>query len=56
MGEIPRAFAQALDYTNEMDAEDDIDDKEVEVNSDRERPGYVAVKLSKETKQCIRKP
>jgi len=56
VGEIPRAFAQAFDFADDMDAKDDTDDKEVEVNSNRERPRRVAVKLSKETKQHIRKP
>lgn len=56
VGEILGAFAQAFDFTDNMDAEDDTDDEEVEVNSNREKPRWVAVKLSKETKQHIRKP
>ena len=56
VGEIPGAFAQAFDFTNDMDVEDDTDDEDVEVNSNRGRPRQVAVKLSKETKQYIKKP
>nr|POF05802.1 uncharacterized protein CFP56_44105 [Quercus suber] len=54
IGEIPGAFAQAFDFSDQMeaDSDSDIDDEE----SIKElRQGMVAIKLSKDTKRRIRK-
>ena len=55
IGEIPRAYAQAFDLTNQMDEDVDLNDDNGEtISSNRE--GVVKVKLSKETKRHIRGP
>ena len=55
IGEIPGAFAQAFDFTDQMDTDSDSNiDEEETINELRQ--GMVAIKLSKDTKRCIRKP
>ena len=51
VGEIPRAYAQAFDFSDQMEDDADSDD---EVASLRE--GLAAIKLTKETKIHIRGP
>ena len=55
IGEIPGAFAQAFDFTDQMDTESDSDIDEEETTKELQQ-GIVAIKLSKDTKRCIRKP
>ena len=55
IGEIPGAFAQAFDFTDQMDTESDSDIDEEETTKEL-RQGMVAIKLSKDTKRRIRKP
>nr|POE58473.1 hypothetical protein CFP56_29536 [Quercus suber] len=55
VGEIPGAFAEAYDLTNQMEEDPDSDDDDVEVR-DLSRVGVVSMKLSKETKRRIRGP
>ena len=49
--EISGAYTQAFDFTMHMDAES-VSDEEI----DEVRKGFVAIKLSKETKSRIRAP
>ena len=51
MGDILGAYAQAFDFSDNMDAESDSDE-ELEGICD----GMAAVRLSRETKQSIRAP
>ena len=55
IGEIPRAFAQAFDFIDQMDTESDSDIDEEETTKEL-RQDMVAIKLSKDTKRRIRKP
>nr|POE44962.1 uncharacterized protein CFP56_79677 [Quercus suber] len=55
VGEIPGAFAEAFDLTDQMEEDPDSDDDEVDVG-DLTRVGVVAMKLTKETKRRIRGP
>ena len=55
MGEIPGAFAQAFNLTDQMEEDLDSNDESGEAsNSIHER--QVKIKLSKETKKHIRGP
>ena len=51
MGEIPGAYVKAFDFSDLMDMEANSDD---DVEGFREE--LAAMKLSRETKLCIRKP
>ncbi|XP_050264033.1 uncharacterized protein LOC126708275 [Quercus robur] len=51
VGEIPGAYTQAFDFATHMDTES-VSDEEI----DEVRKGFVAIKLSKETKSRIRAP
>ena len=51
MGEIPRAFAHAFDFTDHMDADSDSENDDEDINELRK--GLVATKLSKDTKKGI---
>ena len=51
VGQIPGAFVQAFDLSDQMDAEVDSDDEDP---TERLREGLVAVKLTRETKMRIR--
>jgi len=51
VGEIPGAYTQAFDFATHMDVES-VSDEEI----DEVRKGFVAIKLSKETKSRIRAP
>ncbi|KAK9992831.1 hypothetical protein SO802_022534 [Lithocarpus litseifolius] len=53
VGEIPGAFAQAFDLTDHMEEDSDSDEESGEA-SKSVREGQVKIKLSKETKKCIR--
>lgn len=55
VGEIPRAFAQAFDFTDHIYADSDSDNAE-EATINELRKGLVAIKLSKDTKKCIKEP
>ena len=55
VGEIPGAFAEAFDLTDQMEEDPDSDDDDVDIG-DSSRVGMVAMKLSKETKRRIRGP
>lgn len=55
ISEIPGAFAQAFDFTDQMDADSDSDIDEEETINELQQ-GMVAIKLSKDTTRCIRKP
>ena len=55
VGEIPGAFAEAFDLTDQMEEDPDSNDDNVEVG-DLSRVRVVAMKLSKETKRRIRGP
>ena len=51
VGEIPGAYAQAFDFTDQMEDDADLDDEVAGL-----REGLAVVKLMKETKICIRGP
>ena len=51
VGEIPGAYAQAFDITDQMEDDADLDDEVAGL-----REGLAVVKLMKETKICIRGP
>ena len=51
VGEIPEAYAQAFDFTDQMEDDADLDDEVAGL-----REGLAVVKLMKETKICIRGP
>ena len=51
VGEIPGAYAQAFDFTDQMEDDVDLDDEVAGL-----REGLAVVKLMKETKICIRGP
>ncbi|KAL0005143.1 hypothetical protein SO802_012704 [Lithocarpus litseifolius] len=55
IGAIPGAFAKAFDFADQMEEDENSDDDDTEVNG-LHREGMVAVKLTKETKNRIRKP
>ena len=55
IGSIPGAFAKAFDLADQMDEDVYSDDEEAEVHGLLWK-GMVVVKLTKETKICIRKP
>ena len=55
IGTIPGAFAKAFDLADQMDEDAFSDDGDAEVHG-LLRKGMVAVKLTKETKNRIRKP
>ena len=55
MGEIPGAFAQAFDLTDQMEEDIDSDDECGEASTPV-REGQVRIMLSKETKKRIRGP
>nr|POE44771.1 uncharacterized protein CFP56_77615 [Quercus suber] len=52
VGEIPGAFTDAFDFTDLMDAENESDIDDEDVNELRD--GMVAIKLSKDTKKRLR--
>nr|POE53002.1 uncharacterized protein CFP56_06863 [Quercus suber] len=52
VGEIPGAFAQAFDFTDQMEADSDSENDEEDINE--LRAGLVAIKLSKDTKKRLR--
>ena len=55
IGTIPGAFAKAFDFPDQMDEDEDSDDDVAEVPK-VQHEGMVAFKLTKETKNHIRKP
>ena len=55
IGTIPGAFAKDFDLADQMDEDAFSDDGDAEVHG-LLRKGMVAVKLTKETKNRIRKP
>ena len=55
VGEIPGAFAQVFDLTDQMDEDVDSDDENGDASISA-RKGQVKIKLSKETKRCTRGP
>ena len=55
VGEIPGAFAQAFDLSDQMEEDSDSDDENGE-DSNSVREGQVRMKLSRETKKRIRGP
>nr|POE73837.1 hypothetical protein CFP56_26815 [Quercus suber] len=52
VGKIPGAFAHAFDFTDHMDVDSDSENDEEDTNELHQ--GLVAIKLSKDTKECIR--
>lgn len=51
VGEIPGAYSQTLAFSNQMDADFESNEEIEDV-----REGFIAISLSKETKQRIRAP
>lgn len=55
VGAIPRAYAKAFDFADQMDKDMEFDDENAKANI-LHQEGTVAVKLTKETKLRIRRP
>ena len=51
VGEIPGAYSQAFAFTDQMEADSDLNEEIEEI-----REGFASVCLPKETKQCIQAP